>query len=211
MTALAFLVVLIFVCVKQEFAWMESELITGAHDEAANNLLLLSTERSVTQRIILTYASVLGSVGDMKARGPALLRDVTGLAESMSGGVSMGFYFIKCALGWDFYTRLLGGILLPLFLVVLSAVYTLTRGLRSSETERFSSKFLTGCLVMIVYLTYSSQTKHLLLGRCATFQVTSFFVCLAELVLFPLFSYPLLPFRSLQLPRSCVGGVCAAL
>jgi hypothetical protein len=169
MTVLAFLVVLAFVWIKQEFAWTESELISEAHNHAADNLLQLSTERSVTQRIILTYASVLGSVGDMKARGPALLRNATGMAESLSGGVSMGFYFIKCALGWDFYTRLLGGILLPLFLVILSAVYTLSRALFRNESERFSFKFLTGCFVMIVFLTYSSQTKHLLLSMYLNF------------------------------------------
>ena len=143
---------------------METKLESTVVDQAADELRLLSSERSVTQRIILTYASVLGSVGDMKARGPALLINATGWVESFSGGLSVGFYFINCAFGWDFYHRLWGGIFLPLFLVLLSALYTLSRGLRKSETDIFSGKFLSACFVMVVFLTYSSQTKHLLLG-----------------------------------------------
>jgi hypothetical protein len=164
LTVLSFFLVLAFVWVKQERVKNEPEFVDAATAQMAENVLQLATERSVTQRILLSYASVLGSVGDMKARGPALLREATGLAESASGGVSMGFYFIKCALGWDFYERLWGGMCIPPLLVFLSALYTLSRGLRRSETQRFSSTFLVGCLVMIVFLTYSSQTKHLLLG-----------------------------------------------
>ena len=110
------MVVLAFIWIKLEFVWMETKLESTVVDQAADELRLLSSERSVTQRIILTYASVLGSVGDMKARGPALLINATGWVESFSGGLSVGFYFINCAFGWDFYHRLWGGIFLPLFL-----------------------------------------------------------------------------------------------
>ncbi len=37
----------------------------------------------------------------------------------MSGKCGLGFYPLKCALGWDFYDRLWGTMLLPLFLAAL--------------------------------------------------------------------------------------------
>jgi hypothetical protein len=165
MTVLSIAAVLAFVCIKQERVGNTPESVDPATAEMANKIVELGTKRSVTQRILISYASVLGSVGDMKARGPALLREVAGLAESVSGGVSVGFYFIKCATGWDFYGRLWGGIFTPPFLLLLAAAYTLCRGLWRSGNERFSTAFLVGCSVMIVFLTYSSQTKNFLLGN----------------------------------------------
>jgi hypothetical protein len=165
MTTLSVAAVLAFVCFKQEHVGKTPESVDPATAEMASKVTELGMERSVTQRILLSYASVLGSVGDMKARGPALLREVTGLAESVSGGVSVGFYFIKCATGWDFYGRLWGGILTPPFLLFLTAQYTLLRELWSSRDNRSSTTFLVGCFVMIVFLTYSSQTKNFLLGN----------------------------------------------
>jgi hypothetical protein len=76
--------------------------------------------RSVVQRITLTYIITLSSVGDLKARGPALFRDTVGWADAAAGGgLSMGFYPLKCALGWGFYSRLWGTMLLPLFMAFL--------------------------------------------------------------------------------------------
>jgi hypothetical protein len=166
MMALSIAAVLAFVCFKQERVGKRPESVDPVTAEMARRVEELGMERSVVQRILLSYASVLGSVGDMKARGPALLREVTGMAESASGGVSVGFYFIKCATGWDFYGRLWGGIFTPPFLLLLAALYTLCRGLWRSGNERFSTTFLVGCFVMIVFLTYSSQTKNFLLGKC---------------------------------------------
>jgi hypothetical protein len=123
----------------------------------------VSTHRSALQRILLSYMSVMATVGDMKARGPALLRHVTGWIEPASGGVSMGLYYVKCALGWDFYARLRGGIFLPLLCVLLCGLYTCCRGV-CHRSQRTSATFLGGCSVMIMFLAYSSQTRALLLG-----------------------------------------------
>jgi hypothetical protein len=165
MTALSFLVVLLFVLWKQERLKNTPEFVDAATARMADSIVRLGTERTVTQRILLSYTSVLGSVGDMKARGPALLRDAVGLVESSTGGVSMGLYFIKCALGWDFYERLWGGILTPPFLVLMCLLYTICRRVvRTGETARSSTDFLVGCIVKIIFLTFSSQTKHMLLG-----------------------------------------------
>lgn len=164
LTVLSLLAVLVFVWVKQERVKKAPESVDQDTAQMAAAVKELSTVRSVTQRILLSYASVLGSVGDLKAKGPALLRDVTGLAEVGSGGVSMGVYFIKCALGWDFYGRLWGGMLTPVFLATLSALYTLTRRLRSNKIQFFSIEYFVGCTVMIVFLTFSSQMKSLLQG-----------------------------------------------
>ena len=161
---LSVLAVLTYVCVKQERVKIEPESVDEDTALMADAVKLLGTERSVTQRIVLSYASVLGSVGDLKARGPALLRDATGLAETASGGVSMGVYFIQCALGWDFYQRVWGGMLTPLFLVLLTALYTLTRGLCREGIQRFCFEYFVGCIVMVVFLSYSSQVKQLLQG-----------------------------------------------
>jgi hypothetical protein len=190
MTAVAISVVLAFVWVKQERAGICPESVDAATAEMARKVVELGVERSVIQRILLSYGSVLGSVGDMKARGPALLREVTGLAESASGGISVGFYVIKCATGWDFYGRLWGGIFTVPFLLSLTALYTLCRSFRKPENERFSKTFLVGCFVMIVFLTYSSQTKNFLRGNvfpaikaCGSF-VVHVCVCVSFVIAF---------------------------
>jgi hypothetical protein len=148
---------------KQERVKIEPESVDEDTARMAAAVKQLGTERSVTQRIVLSYASVLGSVGDLKARGPALLRDATGWAEAASGGLSMGVYFIQCALGWDFYQRVWGGMLTPVFLVLLTALYTHARGGRKDIPD-FSMEYLVGCIVMILFLSFSSQVKQLLQG-----------------------------------------------
>ena len=153
---LSVLAVLTYVCVKQERVKIEPESVDEDTALMAAAVKLLGTERSVTQRIVLSYASVLGSVGDLKARGPALLRDATGLAETASGGVSMGVYFIQCALGWDFYQRVWGGMLTPVFLVLLIALYTLTRGVCRKRIQGFSVDYFVGCVVMVCGLPHYS-------------------------------------------------------
>jgi hypothetical protein len=169
MTALSYLAVLLFVLVKQERLKKTPEFVDAATARMADSIVRLGTERSVTQRILLSFTSVLGSVGDMKAKGPALLRDAVGLVESSTGGISMGLYFIKCALGWDFYGRLWGGIFTPPFLVLMCLLYvTCRRFVRTGETARSSTDFLVGCTVKIIFLTFSSQTKHMLLGMSTT-------------------------------------------
>jgi hypothetical protein len=167
LTVVSIVVVVAFVCIKQEMVNQQPESVDTATAEMASQVEELGMERSVTQRILLSYCVVLSTVGDMRVRGPALLREVTGMAEVVSGGTSVGFYFIKCATGWDFYGRLWGGILTPPFLLFLTAQYTLLRGLWSSRDNRSSTTFLVGCFVMIVFLTYSSQTKNFLLGNSA--------------------------------------------
>ena len=111
----------------------------------------------------------LGGVGDLRARGPAPLRDVTGWGQSVSGGFSLGFYPLKCALSWSFYDRLWGTMLLPLFLAALCLLATLPRrggrggdgpapggghrggwGGRLVEALRsLDGNFLLGCTILI--------------------------------------------------------------
>ena len=83
----------------------------------------------------------------------------------------MGVYFIQCALGWDFYGRVWGGMLTPVFLVLLAALYTLSRVLCRKEMQCFSIEYFVGCIVMVVFLSYSSQVKQLL-ARCASISAT---------------------------------------
>ena len=124
MTALSFLVVLLFVLWKQEHSKNTPEFVDAATARMADSIVRLGTERTVTQRILLSYTSVLGSVGDMKARGPALL---------------------------------------------MCLLYTICRRVvRTGETARSSTDFLVGCIVKIIFLTFSSQTKHMLLGKSTT-------------------------------------------
>ena len=159
LTVVSFLVVVAFVCAKQEMVQSESESADAESDEIA----AMSARRSSVQRILLSYVSVLSSVGDMKARGPAFLRQVTGWAATASGGMSVGVYYVKCALGWSFFARLWGGICLPLLLVLLCALYVFVRGV-CKGSQRSSAPFLVGCFVMVVFLAYSAQTKDLLLS-----------------------------------------------
>jgi hypothetical protein len=165
LTVVSIVVVVAFVCIKQELVNQRPESVDTATAKMASQVVELERERSVTQCILLSYCVVLGSVGDMRVQGPALLRQVTGMADAVSGGISVGFYFIKCATGWDFYGRLWGGIFTPPFLLLLAALYTLFRGLWTSRDSRSSATFLVECFIMIAFLTYSSQTKHFLLGN----------------------------------------------
>jgi hypothetical protein len=171
LTVLSFLGVVVFVCIKQEMVQKESEPVVGEVDAS----VIMSARRSSVQRILLSYISVLASVGDFKARGPAFLRDLTGWASSASGGVSMGLYFVKCALGWDFYARLWGGIFFPLLLVLCCALYVCIRGV-CKGSQRSSPSFLVGCSVMVVFLAYSAQTKDLLMGTHLTIIIHKIYI-----------------------------------
>lgn len=155
-TVLSVLGMVAFVCIKEEMVLDES-------DAETEESVAISADRSGVQRILLSYVSVLASVGDMKAKGPALLREITGWAGTASGGVSVGLYYVKCALGWDFYTRLWGGLFLPLLCVLLCAIYSYVRGV-FKESGRLSVTFLVGCSVMVVFLAFPAQIKDLLLG-----------------------------------------------
>jgi hypothetical protein len=59
MTALSIVAVLAFVCFKQEHVNNRPESVDPATAEMARQLIQLGEERSVTQRILLSYASVL--------------------------------------------------------------------------------------------------------------------------------------------------------
>ena len=76
----------------------------------------------------------------------------------------MGFWPMKCALGWDFYQRLWAAMSLPLLLIFIVLLYTLVRGRVKGEAQWLDTSFLTGCSVMIVYLMFPSSTKSLLEG-----------------------------------------------
>ena len=80
----------------------------------------------------VTYLVSLSSVGDLKARGPGLLKDMVGwVSAPVSGGLSAGFYPIKCSLGLSFYEQTTGTVLMPIIilamyvgaLIVCSAVF----------------------------------------------------------------------------------------
>ena len=49
-------------------------------------------ERAVVKKIVVTYLVTLSSVGDFKARGPALLRDMMGWARPVGGGMRYYLY-----------------------------------------------------------------------------------------------------------------------
>ena len=77
----------------------------------------------------------------------------------------MGFWPMKCALGWDFYQRLWAAMSLPLLLIFIVLLYTLVRGRVKGEAQWLDTSFPTGCSVMIVYLMFPSSTKSLLEGN----------------------------------------------
>jgi hypothetical protein len=126
----------------------------------------MKTRSEVLQRITITYLATLTSVGELKARGPALLRQAISLAEGVSGtGFSLGFFPLKCALGWGYYSRLWGEMMLPLGMGGLILLYTLVRGRLRREAAAVNYDFLTGCGVVLVFVMFPSATKSLLLGE----------------------------------------------
>ena len=89
-----------------------------------------------------------------------------GCSSQASGGVSMGSWPMKCALGWDFYDRLWAGMGLPFGLSIILLLYTLVRGRWRKEVAILDYYFLQGCVVMVVYLMFPSSTRSLLEGKC---------------------------------------------
>ena len=105
----------------------------------------------------VTYLVSLSSVGDLKARGPALVRQMAGWAAPVSGGLSAGFYPIKCAFGLSFYQQTVGTVVMPL---IFFAMFSVVEKLRSYSTawgnkETLRHLLVTGA-VMTAYLLYPS-------------------------------------------------------
>ena len=81
----------------------------------------------------------------------------------VSGGISLGFWPMKCALGWDFYERLWGSMALPVVLMCFTVMYSFIRCRLAREAHWVQQAFVTGCCVMIVHLMFPSTIKALLL------------------------------------------------
>jgi hypothetical protein len=121
-------------------------------------------ERGTVQRIAVNYIVVLRSVGDFKARGPALLRDAVGWANVIAGGLSLGFYPIKCALGLDYYGQTWGTVATPVVLIVVC----LANEVAVSATARRragAGSFLSGSVFITLYLFYPTVVQSALTGK----------------------------------------------
>jgi hypothetical protein len=135
-------------------------------DKAESNLECL-------QRIALNYFVILSSVGDFKAQGPALLRDAVGWVRPVAGGLSLGFYPIKCALGLDYYAQTWGTAAAPMCLFVVGVCVEVvsreaSRG-RPTTTARTSHSllgFVRTSAALTLYLFYPSVVQSLLTGEC---------------------------------------------
>jgi hypothetical protein len=121
-------------------------------------------KREVVFKILATYASTMGSVGDLKARGPAFLRTMVGWARPVSGGLSLGFYPIKCALGLSFYAQTWGTVALPLFLVLTYCVLELFVKLWKNRTFSQLQVDWMACTVIVLYYMYPPIVRTLLSG-----------------------------------------------
>ena len=121
-----------------------------------------TVDRDVVQKILVTYCVTLSSVGDLKARGPALVRDMAGWAAPVAGGLSAGFYPVKCSLGLSFYEQTTGTVLIP---VLLLGSFVVMEGLRvnlfSKPFTEFKHNVVT-CAVLVAYLLYPSVVEALL-------------------------------------------------
>ena len=112
----------------------------------------------------LTYLTTLSSVGDLKARGPQLVRGMMGWARPVAGGVSAGFYPVKCALGLSFYEHSTGTVLLPLLLFVSFAAVEAPVAHRAGVGLAAYKDSLVTCSVMVAYLLYPSVVEAVLTG-----------------------------------------------
>ena len=106
----------------------------------------------------------LSTVGDLKARGPQLLRDMMGWARPVSGGVSAGFYPVKCALGLSFYEQSTGTVLLPLLLFVSFAAVAAPVARMAKMSLADYKSILRTCSVLVAYLLYPSVVESVLTG-----------------------------------------------
>jgi hypothetical protein len=121
-------------------------------------------KREVILKILATYASTMGSVGDLKARGPAFLRTMVGWARPVSGGLSLGFYPIKCALGLNFYAQTWGTVALPLLLVFTFCVAELCSNLlKGSKLSQVQVEWMP-CTVIVLFYMYPPIVQTLLSG-----------------------------------------------
>ena len=121
--------------------------------------------REVALKILATYASTMGSVGDLKARGPAFLRTMVGWARPVSGGLSLGFYPIKCALGLSFYAQTWGTVALPVLLVLTYCVFELFVKLWKRYTLSQLRVDWMACTVIVLYYMYPPIVRTLLSGK----------------------------------------------
>lgn len=132
--------------------------------EYSDVLSLEAKRREVMLKILATYASTMGSVGDLKARGPAILRGMMGWARPVSGGLSLGFYPIKCSLGLSFYSETWGTVALPVVFVLTYCVLQLCTGLvKGRKLARIKVDWMT-CTVIVLYYMYPPIVQTLLSG-----------------------------------------------
>ena len=129
-------------------------------------------KREVILKILATYASTMGSVGDLKTRGPAFLRDMIGWARPVSGGLSLGFYPIKCALGLNFHVQTWGTVALPLLFVLTYCVLEVCSKLvKGSKLSQVQVKWVTCCVIVLFYM-YPPIVQALLSGTLNLFGCT---------------------------------------
>jgi hypothetical protein len=82
--------------------------------------------------------------------------------NKMSGGVSVDFWPIKCALQWDIYERLLASVFFTPALILLSVLFSVLYCRFKREKRLLDLHFVTGCAVKFVYLMFPSTIKSLL-------------------------------------------------
>jgi hypothetical protein len=124
----------------------------------------MSIKREVVQKMIVTYLTTMTSIGDFKARGPEFIREMSGWARPLSGGLSLGFYPIKCSLGLSYYAQTWGTISLPLVLVLSYAFLDYIRVKRSQDEASFFTD-IWACCVVVLYFMYPSAVQMLLSGN----------------------------------------------
>ena len=112
----------------------------------------------------VTYLVTLSTVGDLKARGPQLLRDMMGWARPVAGGLNAGFYPVKCSLGLSFYEQSTGTVLLPLLLFVSFAAVEAPVARRAGVGLAAYRGTLMTCAVLVAYLLYPSVVEAVLTG-----------------------------------------------
>ncbi len=125
---------------------------------------LFQNRRLVTIRVMLTYLQILGSVGELRARGPALLRSAIGYSQSIAGGITVGTYIVKCALGWGFYDRFWAGMALPFVLMIATFQALFLASRLRHEKSWIDMSALGTSVVKILFLTYSQSTQNFLRG-----------------------------------------------
>ena len=116
--------------------------------------------REVLQKIAVSYLATLSSVGDFRARGPAFLGALMGWARPAAGGLSMGFYPIKCAFHLSFYEQSMGTVLLPFLLFLPSYLLEALRLRRQGLP--FTAEQKVAYAVLVAFLLYPSVVDTIL-------------------------------------------------